>query len=98
MASWPSESVYDWTGNGRYSMLLRDCFNHLLVDCAGSKEAVASGELNPGTARQSGVLIPTSTAGGRALIPKTAFGWPSLAREFVVKDGDGRLLGFGANL
>jgi hypothetical protein len=41
MASWPSESVYDWTGNGRYSMLLRDCLNHLLVDCAGSKAAVA---------------------------------------------------------
>jgi hypothetical protein len=36
-------------------MLLLDCLNHLLVDGPGSKEAVASGELNPGTVRQSGV-------------------------------------------
>ena len=39
-------------------MLPRDCVNHLLVDCEESKEAVASGELNPETALQSGVLIP----------------------------------------
>jgi hypothetical protein len=40
-------------------MLLRDCPNHLLADGAASKEAVASGELNRGSARQSGTLIST---------------------------------------
>jgi hypothetical protein len=47
MAPWPSESVYDWTGNELRSVLLRDCLNHLLADCAESKEVVASGESNP---------------------------------------------------